>query len=86
MDTGRNDLLGEIAADAALERGDFLVQATDQMRRFLDRHKERIAAYGSSPRVIVSSGAIPAASRMSSVAVGSSASPAASLAASLKAA
>jgi len=46
MDTGRNDLLGEIAADAALERGDFLVQATDQMRRFLDRHKERIAAYG----------------------------------------
>ena len=46
MDTGRNDLLGEIAADAALERGDFLVQATDQLRRFLDRHKERIAAYG----------------------------------------
>src|SRR6476646_1835951 len=46
MDTGRNDLLGEIAADAALERSDFLVQATDQMRRFLDRHKERIAAYG----------------------------------------
>ena len=43
MDTGRNDLLGEIAADAALERGDFLVQATEQMRRFLDRHKERIA-------------------------------------------
>lgn len=46
MDTGRNDLLGEIAADAALERSDFLVQATDQMRRFLDRHKERIAAFG----------------------------------------
>ena len=46
MDTGRNDLLGEIAADAALERGDFLVQATEQLRRFLDRHKERIAAYG----------------------------------------
>ena len=36
MDTGRNDLLGEIAADAALERGDFLVQATEQLRRFLD--------------------------------------------------
>ena len=35
MDTGRNDLLGEIAADAALERSDFLVQATDQFRRFL---------------------------------------------------
>jgi hypothetical protein len=46
MDTGRNDLLGEIAADAALERSDFLVQATDQLRRFLDRHKERIGAYG----------------------------------------
>ncbi len=46
MDTGRNDLLGEIAADAALERGDFLVQSTEQLRRFLDRHKERIAAFG----------------------------------------
>src|SRR6476660_1913570 len=46
MDTGRNDLLGEIAADAALERSDFLVQSTDQLRRFLDRHKERIAPYG----------------------------------------
>ena len=46
MDTGRNDLLGEIAADAALERSDFLVQATDQLRRFLDHHKERIATYG----------------------------------------
>lgn len=46
MDSGRNDLLGEIAADAALERSDFLVQSTDQLRRFLERHKERIAAYG----------------------------------------
>lgn len=46
MDSGRTDLLGEIASDAALERSDFLVQATDQLRRFLDRHKERIAAYG----------------------------------------
>jgi len=46
MDPGRNDLLGEIAADAALERSDFLVQSTDQLRRFLERHKERIAAYG----------------------------------------
>src|SRR4026209_2948487 len=46
MATGRNDLLGEIAADAALERSDFLVQSTDQLRRFLDRHKERIATYG----------------------------------------
>jgi hypothetical protein len=46
MDTGRNDLLGEIASDAALERSDFLVQSTEQLRRFLDRHKERIAAFG----------------------------------------
>ena len=46
MDASRNDLLGEIAADAALERSDFLVQSTDQLRRFLDRHKERIATYG----------------------------------------
>lgn len=46
MDNGRTDLLGEIAADAALERGDFLVQATEQLRRFLDRHKERFAVYG----------------------------------------
>jgi hypothetical protein len=46
MDTGRNDLLGEIAADAALERSDFLVQSTEQLRRFLDRHKERIAVVG----------------------------------------
>ena len=46
MDTGRNDLLGEIAADAALERADALVQATDQLRGFLDRHRDRIAAIG----------------------------------------
>src|SRR4029078_10178580 len=42
MDTSRNDLLGEIAADAALERSDFLVQSTDQFRRFLDANKARI--------------------------------------------
>jgi hypothetical protein len=46
MDTGRNDLLGEIAADAALERSDFLVQATDQFRRFLDANRTRIDALG----------------------------------------
>jgi hypothetical protein len=46
MDTGRNDLLGELAADAALERSDALVQATDQLRDFLDRHRERIATIG----------------------------------------
>ena len=41
-----NDLLGELAADAALERSDFIVQATEQLRRFLDHHKERIAVLG----------------------------------------
>ena len=46
MDTSRNDLLGEIAADAALERSDFLVQSTDQLRRFLDANKGRIAELG----------------------------------------
>jgi hypothetical protein len=46
MDTGHNDLLGELAADAALERSDFIVQATEQLRRFLDHHKDRIAVLG----------------------------------------
>jgi len=43
---GHNDLLGELAADAALERSDFLVQSTEQLRKFLDRHRERIATIG----------------------------------------
>jgi hypothetical protein len=43
---GHNDLLGELAADAALERSDFLVQSTEQFRKFLDRHRERIATIG----------------------------------------
>jgi hypothetical protein len=46
MDTSRNDLLGEIAADAALERSDFLVQATEQLRKFLNANKERISELG----------------------------------------
>src|SRR4026209_1756887 len=46
MDTSRNDLLGEIAADAALERSDFLVQATEQLRRLLEANKGRIAELG----------------------------------------
>ena len=46
MDASRNDLLGEIAADAALERSDFLVQATEQLRKFLDSHKDRISELG----------------------------------------
>ena len=46
MDVGRNDMLAELANDAALERTDFVVQATEQLARFLDRHRERIAALG----------------------------------------
>jgi hypothetical protein len=46
MDTSRNDLLGEIAADAALERSDFLVQSTTQLRRFLEANKSRISELG----------------------------------------
>jgi hypothetical protein len=46
MDTSRNDLLGEIAADAALERSDFLVRATDQLRKYLDANRERINELG----------------------------------------
>ena len=46
MDVSRNDLLGELANDAALERTDAVVQATEQLGKFLDRHRERIAALG----------------------------------------
>jgi hypothetical protein len=46
MDTSRNDLLGELASDAALERSDFLVQSTEQLRRFLDANRERISELG----------------------------------------
>lgn len=46
MDVGRNDMLGELANDAALERTDFVVRSTDQLRKFLDRNRERIEALG----------------------------------------
>lgn len=46
MADGRNDLLGELAADAALERTDFLVQAADQLHRFLDANAARISELG----------------------------------------
>ena len=46
MDTSRKDLLGELASDAALERSDFLVQATEQFRRFLSANGERITELG----------------------------------------
>jgi hypothetical protein len=41
-----NDLLGELANDAALERSDFIVQSTEQLRKFLDHHRDRIATIG----------------------------------------
>jgi hypothetical protein len=41
-----NDLLGELAADAALERGDFIRQSAEQLHRFLDHHRDRISAIG----------------------------------------
>jgi hypothetical protein len=46
MDVSRNDMLGALARDAELERNDFLVQATEQLRRFLDANGERITALG----------------------------------------
>ncbi len=46
MDLSRNQALGEIAADAALERTDFLVKAADQLRRFLDANAGRIEDVG----------------------------------------
>lgn len=46
MDVSRNDMLGALARDAELERGDFVVQATEQLRKFLDANRERISALG----------------------------------------
>ena len=46
MDLGRNDVLGELAADAELERKDFLVQSARQLHRFLEANADRIAELG----------------------------------------
>jgi hypothetical protein len=46
MDTSRKDQLGELAADASLERSDFLVQASAQLRKFLEGNAEHIADLG----------------------------------------
>ncbi|HEY7524229.1 MAG TPA: hypothetical protein VH720_11330 [Candidatus Limnocylindrales bacterium] len=46
MDAGRNDLLGELAADAALERTDFVRLAAEQLHRFLEANRERIRDLG----------------------------------------
>lgn len=41
-----SDLLGELAGDAALERADFIRQSAEQLRNFLDHHRDRISAIG----------------------------------------
>jgi hypothetical protein len=46
MDTSRNDQLGELAADASLERSDFLVTASAQLSKFLEANGGRIADLG----------------------------------------
>jgi hypothetical protein len=46
MDVSRNSMLGELASDAATERTDFAVQATEQLARFLDRNRDRISQLG----------------------------------------
>ena len=46
MDVSRNSTLGELASDAASERTDFVVQATEQLAKFLDRNRARIAEIG----------------------------------------
>jgi hypothetical protein len=46
MDTSRNDQLGELAADASLERADFLAAASAQLGKFLDANAERLADLG----------------------------------------
>jgi hypothetical protein len=38
--------LRELAADAELERGDFLYEATEQLRRFLDANRDRLREIG----------------------------------------
>jgi len=46
MDPQRNDLLGELASDAALERSDFLAVAGEQLGKFIDANRRRIGESG----------------------------------------
>ncbi len=46
MDRRRNDLLAEMARDAALERSDFLVRAGEQLERFLRDQADRVRELG----------------------------------------
>lgn len=41
-----NSALGEIAAEASLERNSFLVAAAEQLKKFLDANRDRIKAAG----------------------------------------
>jgi hypothetical protein len=46
MDDSRSAILGEIAAEAGLERASFLTDAADQFVRFLEGNRGRIAELG----------------------------------------
>ena len=46
MDDGRSAILGEIAAEAGLERASFLNDAATQFVRFLESNRDRIAELG----------------------------------------
>jgi len=46
MDPTRNDLLGEVASDAALERSDFLAVAGEQLGKFMDANRRRLEELG----------------------------------------
>ena len=46
MDGRRNDLLAELARDAALERSDFLVRSGEQLERFLRDQADRVRDLG----------------------------------------
>ena len=46
MDPTRNDLLGEVASDAALERSDFLAVAGEQLSKFMDANRRRLEELG----------------------------------------
>jgi len=46
MDRQRNDLLAEMARDAALERSEFLVRAGEQLERFLHDQAARVRELG----------------------------------------
>ena len=46
MDGQRNELLAEMARDAALDRSEFLVRSGEQLERFLRDQSDRLASIG----------------------------------------